>query len=298
MFLPAPTDPTPRSFSVEVPLASGESVAARVDAYSDRLRCDHPVTEDGEALGEALREEAEEHGSGRVVVLAPGALAGGLADAGYQQEALIPGFYRGDEACAVMGLALEDERSGLAAPDKVAAVDAILEAKHGTTAAPRDVTTRRAVAEDAPAIAELIAETFTHYPTPSGDPAYIARAIERGVPFRLVRGDGDLLACASADLVPQARTAELTDCATRPEARGQGYMQVILGDLMGDLEQLSYPTAFTLARATVPGINVAFMRLGFDLCGRMQQSCRIGRGIEDMNVWSRRLPVGQAYAAA
>lgn len=107
------------------------------------------------------------------------------------------------------------------------------------------------------------------------------------MPFRLVRDEGAVVACGSADLVPLARTAELTDCATRPSHRGKGLMQAILMDLMDDLRALHYPTAFTLARASVPGINIAFQRLGFKYRGRMNRSCRIGSGIEDMNIWNR-----------
>jgi hypothetical protein len=44
-----------------------------------------------------------------------------------------------------------------------------------------------------------------------------------------------------------------------------------------------------LARARIPGINLAFQRLGFALRGCMPQSCRIGEGLEDMHVWSRAL---------
>ena len=66
-------------------------------------------------------------------------------------------------------------------------------------------------------------------------------------------------------------------------------MQALLGDLMDDLRGMDYPTAFTLARATVPGVNMAFARLGFRFRGTMPRSCRIGEGIEDMNIWSRSL---------
>ena len=38
-----------------------------------------------------------------------------------------------------------------------------------------------------------------------------------------------------------------------------------------------------------PEVCDALRRLGFELCGTMAQSCRIGEGIEDMNVWSRAL---------
>ena len=64
-------------------------------------------------------------------------------------------------------------------------------------------------------------------------------------------------------------------------------MQFILEDLVEDLREMGYPTVFTLARAAIPGVNLAFSRLGFELRGTMPQSCRIGEGIEDMNIWSR-----------
>lgn len=287
--LPAPTDPTPRTEEMEVALPDGGRVEVAVDHYSDRLRCDHPDADDGEALGEALRDEAESRGAGRVVVLASDELAEGLEAAGYVREAVMPGFYAGEADCAVMGFALDADREDLRDAAAVARVEQILEAKRGTRARGGDVDTLRATVGDAEDIAALIAETFDHYPTPSGHPGYIADAIAAGTPFRLVREGGDVIACASADLVPDAMTAELTDCATRPEHRGRGLMRAILLDLMGDLEAMSYPTAFTLARAVEPGINVAFQRLGFTLRGRMVRSCRIGDGLEDMNVWSRHL---------
>lgn len=287
--LPPLTAPPPRAVPLDIELPSGEAVAAVVDHYSERVRCDHPETTEGEALGDALRDEAEAHDTGRVVVLARDPLVAGLEASGYFCEAVMPGFYRGEEDCNVMGLTLAP---GGESPDDAAAVarvDAILDAKRGTTGAGADHRTHRATIDDAASIASLLADTFAHYPTPSEDPAYIAEAIAAGVPFRTVLDRGRLVACASADLVREARTAELTDCATLPSHRGRGYMRALLADLMGDLEDMGYPTAFTLARAKEPGINVAFQRLGFDLRGRMPRSCRIGSGLEDMNVWSRRL---------
>jgi len=285
----SPTDPTPRTEPIDVALPTGEEIAAVVDFYSERVRCDHPDVHDGAALGDALREEAEATGSGRVVVLTNDELVPGLEASGYTCEAVMPGFYNGERDCAVLGLALEAEREVLGDEAAVARVEEILEAKRGTTARAVDVETHRAEVDDAEAIAALIAETFSQYPTPSGDPDYIAKSIARGTPFRTVEVEGRVVACASADLVREAQTAELTDCATLPTFRGHGFMRALLTDLMGDLEYIGYPTAFTLARAVEPGINVAFQRLGFELRGRMVRSCRIGGGLEDMNVWSRRL---------
>jgi beta-lysine N6-acetyltransferase len=286
---PAPADPTPRSHPIQIEAGADLVVEATDDPYSDRLRCDHPGGEvDGEALAGALRAEATRLGRGRVVVLAPRPVAEGLADAGFEEEATMPGFYAGNDDCSVLRLVINGARAELANPVEVAGVDGLLALEPaGRGHAP--VETSRAEPEDAADIAALIDATFDEYPTPSGVTDYIERAIVEGTPFRLVHADGALVACASADLVPDARTAELTDCATRPSHRGRGYMQAILGDLMDDLRELDYPTAFTLARARIPGVNLAFQRLGFELRGRMTRSCRIGRGLEDMNVWSRSL---------
>jgi len=287
--LPSPTDPRSRWRTVTLTLDSRERVTVRDDFYSDRIRCDHPPTTDGECLGAALRAAAAERGRGRVVVLAPESLGAGLAAAGFFREATMPGFYEGKLDCHVMGSAPDARRRCPSNAVETRRVDALLHHRREAKHVHEHVPTRRATAEDAPAIARLIADCFEYYPTPSGVPDFIATEIEAGTIFRIVRDGDRVVACASADLVESARTAELTDCATHPEHRGRGLMQFILADLAADLRAMGYPTAFTLTRASVPGINLAFQRLGFAWRGRMIRSCRIGEGLEDMNVWSRRL---------
>lgn len=288
---PTTDDPQPRSRALELELAGGPVVRAKDDPYSDRIRCDHPRSivdaSEAEALGEALLEAAAEQGRGRVVVLANPVVEQGLRSVGYRREGLMPNFYRGQEDCAVMGAYPDSERAELANPEPVAEVFSLLERKRGPGRKHEPVPTRLAEVGDAPKLAALLAKTFEQYPTPSGDPEYLAEAIDEGIPFRIAEHEGEPIACASADLLRTARTAELTDCATRPEHRGRGLMQFILEDLMDDLRGMGYPTAFTLARAAIPGVNLAFARLGFELRGTMPQSCRIGEGIEDMNIWSR-----------
>ena len=179
----------------------------------------------------------------------------------------------------------------LAAPEAAARTEEILEQKRGTTGLHLAASTEIASVDDASEIAQLLDATFDDYPTPMQE-AYVAQQIEDGNVFRVVRERGEIVSCASADMVAEAMTAELTDCATRPTHRGRGFMRALLQDLMGDLRGLDYPTAFTLARAAVPGVNIAFQRCGFTLRGQMAQSCRIGDGLEDMNVWSRSLAFG------
>ena len=279
-----------------VELASSRRIALRVDGvavevvddpYSDRVRCDHPGAHDEARLAEALVEAARGLGRERIVTFVDASMRRGLQGEGFEVEGVMPGFYRGERDCAVMGWAADAERMASADAAGAALTDRVLEAKAGTPGLHAVVETEQATVADAPGIAQILGETFAAYPTPSDDPAYVARQIADGTPFRIVRDDGEVVACASADLIREARTAELTDCATRPSHRGRGLMQAILGDLMDDLRRADYPTAFTMARAAVPGMNVAFQRLGFAYRGRMARSCLIGSGLEDMNIWSR-----------
>jgi putative beta-lysine N-acetyltransferase len=279
--------PDPRRERFTTQLADGTAVRVMDDPLSDRLRCDHPsIDVDGRALANALRRAAARRDRGRIVALVDPSIAEGMSRAGFREEAQMPGFYNGDRDCVVMGAFPDPERRDLAAPLEVRKVERLVEAAAASPRPRPEVETDLATPHDAEGIAQLLTATFPEYPTPS-DPQYVAHAIEDGTPFRIVRKKGEIVACASADLVPKAATAELTDCATRPAHRGNGFMQAILLDLMDDLRDLDYPTAFTLARARIPGVNLAFYRLGFELCGTMAQSCRIGEGIEDMNVWSR-----------
>ena len=178
---------------------SGQRLQVTDDAYSDRVRCDHPEIEDGRALGRGLSAAAELMGRGRVVVMAEQRLEGGLSAVGYETEAVMPGFYNGANDCVVMGLAREPEREGPGFPAGLERVEAVLEAKGEPMPPPDDVQTRAATLSDAPALAELIGETFQSYPTPSNDPAYVAKQMREGTPFRVVEDGDQLVACASAE---------------------------------------------------------------------------------------------------
>ncbi len=282
------------------------------DEHSDRVRCDHPNTSQGTAIAYFLAGAAHCLKRSKILTMVEERLAPELIEQGFTLAGTMPGFYQGRTGCSVLTYNLDKNRKQMAHPKEGARVGEIVE-KYGPVGdeaiierhnflgderlgdeeiaeSPVDTRTILALPQDAEKIARLIDITFHDYPTPSHDPKYIRSQIESGVPFRYVIDDNRIVACASADLVPDALTAELTDCATLPEYRKKGYMIRLLADLMWDLEQRKYCSAFTYSRARVPGINVLFKKLGFKFCGCVHQSCRIGEGLEDMNMWIRRLP--------
>ncbi len=258
------------------------------DFYSNRFRCDHPQPEDPSQFAQSLRSSAQAALRSRVMVLTNTRVATAMVAAGYQEDAIIPSFYGPGEDCHVLGTTLLSARKHSANPTAAEKVSLLID----SCPAPKKhlpVETRLATVEDAPSIAKLMNQTFYYYPTPSGSPGYIAAQIQRGVPFRLVEEEGELVSSASAEIDRTYLSAELTDCATKKEARGKGYMQAILKALVGDLRVLGYRTAYTFARATEAGVNLSFQRLECTFQGCIYQSCRIGSGLEDMNVWAMQL---------
>jgi putative beta-lysine N-acetyltransferase len=152
---------------------------------------------------------------------------------------------------------------------------------------PRDLTCRQAGPEDATRLAVLLQQTFPDYPT-SIDQSAIRHRIETGANlFRLIQDRNErILATASAEIDHRRRSAELTDCATRPEHRGSGLMLWLLNALKQDMaDDHGITDLYTLARADEPGMNCAFSKLGWEYTGRLVNNCRMPNGWESMNLW-------------
>jgi hypothetical protein len=52
-----------------------------------------------------------------------------------------------------------------------------------------------------------------------------------------------------------------------------------------DLKKQKIKTAYTIARAMSPGMNITFKKSGYKFCGRLRNSTNISGRIESMNVW-------------
>ncbi len=212
------------------------------------------------------------------------------SDHGFREEARIRGFF-GDDADAVLWAAYTD--SARARAGDAGELDRVVETARGKgparPALPEGWRSEPASENDAGELSDLLAFVFPDYPS-SIDPGHLARQIRmRANLFRWVRdGDGEMVAAASAEIDHRRRSAEMTDCATRPEARGRGLMVYLLRALEDDLAAGPGITGlYTLARAGEVGMNCAFAKLGYDYTGRLVNNCRMPGGWESMNVWCR-----------
>lgn len=270
----------------------GHTVDVQYDPYNRRLKFfDLEPADAGvnPAIAAALNAGEDGELYSKVIVYARRGHEG-WDQLGLQREAIIRGFFsNGDDAelWTSYPLTLRSQDVRRDEGDKVAAlavkkqpVEPILPV--GFTCAP-------ALEDDAADIADLMQKTFQDYPTPIS-PRGIATAIrDRTSHFRVVRDmEGELVACASAEIHHTRKSAELTDCATRPDQRGKGLMSRILRAIEEDLtDDFGITDVYTIARAYEPGMNCSFAKLGYRYTGRLINNCRMPDGFESMNVWCR-----------
>ena len=81
----------------------------------------------------------------------------------------------------------------------------------------------------------------------------------------------------------------MTDFATRPEHRGQGLSEHLLGSMVTAMRSAGMKTAYTIARATSFPMNLTFARAGYAYGGTLLNNTGICGGVESMHVWYRPL---------
>lgn len=208
--------------------------------------------------------------------------------AGYLHEGVIEGFFA-DGGDAHMWAAFgREERSDAPRDGEHDQIVRIAAAKPIIAPEPAPgFACLRAEPELAGPIAELMTATFPAYPTPI-KPELIEEQIAAGSHvFRyMTDAVGELVASASAEIDHERRSAEMTDCATRPDQRGAGHMGVLLDRLARDVRSdLGITDLYTLARADEVGMNCVFGKLGYRYTGRLVNNCRMPNGWESMNIW-------------
>jgi putative beta-lysine N-acetyltransferase len=104
-----------------------------------------------------------------------------------------------------------------------------------------------------------------------------------------VEVDGRLTALASSEVDTVSKNAEMTDFATLPKYRGSNLSGHLLRHMENDMRSRDIKTAYTIARALSPGMNITFAKAGYTYGGRLINNTNIAGQIESMNVWYKSL---------
>lgn len=141
--------------------------------------------------------------------------------------------------------------------------------------------------EEAPTLADLYAGTFDTYPTPVTDPEYLGKTMGTGTVYIGVYDHGRMISAASGIIDRNNLAAEISDCATHPEYRGMGLMQILIAAVETELSRRGVIALYSLARAMSPGMNSVLYKSGYTFRGRFINNCHICGRFEDMNLWTK-----------
>ena len=81
----------------------------------------------------------------------------------------------------------------------------------------------------------------------------------------------------------------MTDFATLSECRGNSLGTHLLEHMEQAVKTKSIKTAYTIARAASPGMNITFAKCDYEYGGRLINNTNISGQIESMNIWYKPL---------
>lgn len=244
-------------------------------------------------IAEKLVEKAENENYSKIFVKIPRRAAAPFLAEKYRKEAQIPRFYQGREDAVFLGRYLSEERMK---KKDAAKLDKILELSRDKQLAddadlrlqPLDdkFHLRKCTENDAARMAAVYRRVFMSYPFPIHEPDYLRKTMRSHVDYFCVEADGKIIALASAEKDQENLNAEMTDFATLPEWRGHRLAKYLLTRMEQHIAKKDgIKTAFTIARAASPGMNVTFAGIAYNYGGCLVNNTNISGGLESMNVW-------------
>jgi putative beta-lysine N-acetyltransferase len=251
---------------------------------------DYEASDLGAFAAELLRV-ANLNGYGKIWLKARRREEAGLNAVGFESEAYIPRYFKGEDA-VIMAMYPRPERRirpNLAEEEKALAEATAGPPKRTAPALPPGYVSSLFKVSDATDLASLYEQVFPTYPYPISDPAYLIRTAATHIAYRLIRNpQGLVVAAASAETNPAYQTAEMTDFAALPSERGKGLALSLLLNLEVDAQQRFGTQCFyTVARAAAPGMLRTFHHGGYVPSGTLVNNCSIAGGFETMLVFHK-----------
>jgi putative beta-lysine N-acetyltransferase len=141
--------------------------------------------------------------------------------------------------------------------------------------------------ERIPELSSLYRKVFQVYPTNIFDPDYLRKKMGPDYFFMAIKYNQQIISAAAGMLFPKYDCAEITDCVTDPDFRGNNLMARLIVEIEKQLSMKNIHTYFVTARAKSIGMNLTIKRLGYKFEGRLINHCKIYSGYEDLNIWTK-----------
>jgi len=241
----------------------------------------------------AMEDLAKSNGYTKIFAKVPASQADMFLRSGYRKEASIPGFYNGREDGLFLACYFDNERKKERLEQEIEKVLNVAIQKERQQVDEDSLSSgaviRQCRPDDAEKMSQLYQNVFPTYPFPISNPGYISKTMMDHIVYFGVEIDGEFVSLASSEMDTEAENAELTDFATLPEHRGNGYAGCLLSRMEKEMRTRGIKTAYTIARALSAGMNIIFAKAGYDYGGRLINNTNISGRIESMNVWYKQL---------
>lgn len=281
---------------------SGEGFHATLflDQYNQRIKIVEYEASDIERLVLKVRYLAEANGFDKIICMASRRDWQQFLRYGYVLEAVLKYYLNGEDAFVVSKFRSQDRLTSSSLMEEILLIEKVMAHPRPPhhLVAPEGFDFRLARRDDIPELIALYQSIFETYPSPLIHASYLEAVFQKDTMFAVCTRGGEIVSAASAELQPHLRAAELTDCATKPSARGLGLISRILAQLEHEIGERGYICAYTMARSRSYGMNNVFYRLGYEFLGRLVNNCDIYGAYEDMNIWVRDLREARAERAA
>lgn len=231
---------------------------------------------------------AIDQGYGKIFAKIPLSSCELFKESGFEVEALVPGFYKGQEDGVFLGKYLNDQRAKIKDSKKINSIIDIASSRSAKKIKP--LSRVRPLNEDhAEEIASIYQEVFESYPFPVHDPNFLKENMKSNVDYFGIFKDNKLVSVSSSEKDPKSSSVEMTDFATLPQYRGKKFALQLLQKMENEMQKEQYQTAYTIARAQSPSMNVTFGNAGYKFSGTLKNNTNISGSIESMNIWYKDL---------
>jgi len=241
---------------------------------------------------EELENLAGKNDYSKIFAKIPSAKKTVFIDNSYVEEGHIPGYFKGKNTIHFLSKFLKPSRKIMENRELIEKVLKTASAKD-TVESPPDLnpkfTFKVADKNDIPEMAELYKQVFKTYPFPIHEESYLEETIDNNVVYFTIRKNHKLVALSSSEMDKEARSVEMTDFATLPDYRGEGFALFLLNRMENEMQHHNIRTAYTIARAVSYGMNIVFSKMGYKYSGTLVNNTNISGNLESMNIWWKKL---------
>ena len=259
--------------------------------FSDRIFLLKYHPDDGETIIKKLNELAVKNGYSKMIAKIPASAQPLFLIDGYEQEAFIPGYFKGEDDVFFMSKFLSEQRAEIPVKRLKKLTELLSEPpRKSEKKLPEKFQIEVTKPEHAEEMTGIFKEVFATYPFPVMDSSYLIETMNDGsvIYFGVWQND-ELIGLSSAEVDQKNKNAEMTDFAVRPDFRGQKLAWFLLDKMEEELKKMNYKTLYTIARLNSPGMNRTFINHGYNFSGTLKNNTNISGQIESMNVYYKRI---------